>query len=529
MTSSSLESSMFSPQSLKDCLPLKNIEAVKESRDEIKKLLFSNDKRFLVIVGPCSIHDEEATLEYAKKLSELQKRYSSLFYIVMRVYLEKSRTSLGWPGFVCSPNIDENFSIKEGIKRGRQLMLEISKLGLPIAYEIVDPLVFSYFKDIVSWASIGARSSNNQLHRYLASSLSCPVGFKNNLSGDVSLTTESIFSSTSPHAFLSIDDDGKVCNVCTKGNPLSHLVLRGGRRGSEVYSNYDEASLMNAKKLLEEKDLPLSIVVDASHDNSKKIPLLQEKVFLEMLKTRYEKQNNIVRGCMLESFIFEGAITPKEYLETKEAGYSITDPCMSFERTEKLLDATYQKYTNLSAISKMLDLDNVESQKGCVREKEEMRKIDVYTDGACSGNPGKGGWGFVIVEKDESIYEKSGGEAKTTNNRMELQAVIEALKEVHACQLSNEELTVYTDSSYVKNGITEWIKKWKKNGWKSSSNSPVKNQDLWLILDSLVSSFSSLSWKWVKGHAGNKFNEICDFLASSRAQGQREKQVDLHF
>ena len=153
----------------------------------------------------------------------------------------------------------------------------------------------------------------------------------------------------------------------------------------------------------------------------------------------------------------------------------------------------------------------------------------MYTDGACSGNPGKGGWGFVIVEKDNVIYEKSGAEKLTTNNRMEMQAVIEALKEVHVRNFLSFELTIYTDSSYVKNGITEWIKKWKKNGWRSSSNSPVKNQDLWLLLDSLVSSCSSLSWKWVKGHAGNKFNEMCDSLASGEAGSQKGGQTNLHF
>ena len=533
---SSFKSNIFSPHSLKEHLALENDERIKTSREEIKEVLFSTSKKFLVIVGPCSVHDIEATLEYAESLSKLQKKYSSLFYIVMRVYLEKSRTSLGWPGFVCSPNIDDEFSITEGIEKGRALMLKVSKLGLPIAYEIVDPLIFSYFNDIVSWASVGARSSNSQIHRYLASSLTYPVGFKNNLSGDLALTSEAIFSSEHPHAFLSIDEGGKVCDVHTKGNPFTHLVLRGWRRGSEIYPNYDEQSLMSTKKLLEKRGLPLAVLVDASHDNSKKIPLLQEKVFLEMLKTRYEKQNEMVRGAMLESFIFEGAITTKEYLKTKERGYSVTDPCMSFERTEKLLDVAYQKYSNfLTTFSKSISTLNCETfqnelnEKKSTNDEKQIRKIDVYTDGACSGNPGKGGWAFVIVEKDRVICEKSGGEAKTTNNRMEMQAVIEALKEIHILHLLSFELTIYTDSSYVKNGITEWIKKWKKNGWKSSSNSPVKNQDLWLLLDSLVSSCSSLSWKWVKGHAGNKFNEVCDSLASNQAQRQKGGQVDLHF
>lgn len=526
MSDISFESGIFSPQSLKSCLPLENAEMIEASREEIKKVLFSDSRKFLVIVGPCSIHDEKATLDYAKKLSELQKKYSSLFYIVMRVYLEKSRTSLAWPGFVCSPNMDENFSIEDGIKRGRALMLKISKLELPIAYEIIDRLVLSYFNDLISWASIGARSTNSQIYRYIASSLSYPVGFKNNLTGDIALTSEAIFSSTHSHAFLNIDSDGKVCSIYTKGNPFSHLVLRGYRTVDGVYSNYDETSLMNAKQLLKKKNLPQVLLVDASHDNSKKIPYLQEKVFLEMLKARYEKQNKMIRGCMLESFIFEGAITTKEYLETKKAGYSITDPCMSFERTEKLLDSAYQKYSNFQdsvLVESFSLLDDKVIDKDGEQEKKHSRKIDVYTDGACSGNPGRGGWAFVIVEKDKSIYEKSGAEAETTNNRMEMQAVIEALEEVHSQKLLDMDITIYTDSSYVKNGITEWIKKWKKNGWRSSSNSLVKNQDLWLLLDSLVSSCSSLSWKWVKGHAGNKFNEMCDSLASMKAQRQKSR------
>ena len=531
MSLSFLESSIFSPQDLKDCMPCENGKEVERSREEIKNVLFSKSKRFLVIVGPCSVHDEKATLEYAKKLSVLQKKYSSLFYIVMRVYLEKTRTSIGWPGFICSPNIDENFSIEDGIRRGRALMLEISKLGLPIAYEIVDPLIFSYFNDIISWASVGARSSNSQIHRYLASSLSFSVGFKNSLLGDIELTTEAIFSSIYPHAFLSITGDGKVCNVRTKGNLFTHLVLRGYRHNNEICSNYDDESLLNTKKMLEKKGLPPAILVDASHDNSKKTPLLQERVFLEMLKARYEGQNKMIRGAMLESFIFEGAITVEEYLKTRQRGYSITDPCMSFERTEKLLDVAYQKYLNLSVLDSDLQVQSLQddSSREEENEKKQGRKIDIYTDGACSGNPGKGGWAFVIVEKEEIIYKQSGKEVDTTNNRMEMQAVIEALKEVHKKNLLGMELTIYTDSSYVKNGITEWIKKWKKNGWRSSSNAPVKNQDLWLLLDSLVSSCSFLSWKWVKGHAGNKFNEICDSLASMQAQDKKADQVNLKF
>ena len=207
---------------------------------------------------------------------------------------------------------------------------------------------------------------------------------------------------------------------------------------------------------------------------------------------------------------------------------------MGLERTAKLLDYAYKTYGRAQPTVK-----NEMTEEKCAREEivrggerkkdiTKQRKIAIYTDGACSGNPGRGGWAFVLVEGSTILYKKSGFDKETTNNRMEMVAVIEALKEIEKRDWHDESLTVYTDSSYVKNGITQWIKKWKYNGWRSSSNTPVKNQDLWLLLDSLSISFP-LSWRWVKGHAGNKFNELCDSMATDRAKEDSDLQVHLAF
>lgn len=592
---------IITPASLKKLYPVKDTDTITKSRNEIENILLGNDNRILLIVGPCSIHDTDACITYAKKLVKLQKEYNSLFYIIMRCYLEKSRTSQGWHGFLSSPNVDGEFNIEEGLTRGRQFLVEISNLGLPIAYELIDPLVVPYFDDLISWASVGARSVQSQLYRVLASSLPFPVGFKNTLDGEFLPCCNSIISSSNKNTFLSIDDSG-VVSICNgKGNPASHLVLRGFRDGGKIYSNYDPYNLSNIRKALISMHLDPIVVIDASHDNSGKNPASQEEAFFEVLKLKYEGSDitpygfegrafyvngssssdisNMIRGVMLESFIEEGAISEKEYRQKKQNGISITDPCMSWEQTERIIDYAYKKYKYavedgeyelydelfvLYKIGEILEKDkalapikNIEINPSIdkkdkikdgsnLQEKPaieitndiacrtssiitiEKRKIEIYTDGACSGNPGKGGWGFVIVEDNKIIMEKSGFEKETTNNRMEMQAVIQALHGIHDAEFSDCDLTLYTDSSYVKNGITQWIKKWKQNGWISSSKTPVKNQDLWLSLDSLASSLS-LNWRWVKGHAGNIFNERCDRLATEQAQngtGEKKENSD---
>jgi len=544
-------SSILSPRFLKSVLPLQDAESssIEKSRDEIRRILFEDDERFLLVVGPCSVHDESACIEYAKHLACLQKKYSSLFYIVMRCYLEKSRTALGWSGFVSSPNVDGRLDIEEGLKRGRKFLLSIAKLGLPIAYEVVDPLVFLYFQDIVSWASIGARSVGSQLYRCVSSAHPFPFAFKNTLEGDLTTPCNAILTSQASHSFLTINDEGNISSCCTKGNPYSHLVLRGFRKGNLSFKNYDVETLKEAKKLLLERKLNPVILIDASHDNSARKPEQQEEVFFDVLKTRYERNcpdiiddyvendvSSMIRGVMLESFIKEGAISEASFHRNKQYDISITDACMGWDRTERIIELAYEKYKNV--IRDGMSLKLVPKKVGLSKAKEmakdkEMeipvgKKIEIYTDGSCSGNPGRGGWGFVIVDNGKVIIQKSGFNEETTNNRMEMQAVIEALQEVKEKTFSNCQFTLFTDSSYVKNGITQWINKWKLNGWKSSSKAPVKNQDLWLLLDSLSSRFgSSLSWKWVKGHAGNKFNEQCDRLATEQSQNKEKEQHSL--
>lgn len=519
MSLSSNLTSVISPRLLRDLYSLDDEAFPSLCRNEIENILLGKDDRFLLVIGPCSIHDEKAMFDFAKRLKLLQDRYSSLFYIVMRCYLEKSRSSYNWNGFLSSPNISD-INIEEGLKRGRALLAKIANLRLPIAYEIIEPLIIPYFKDIISYASIGARSVRSQIYRGLSSSLDFPIAFKNTIEGDIQVAVDSILCARKENTFLSIDDEGKVVAVKTKGNEKAHLVLRGFRKKKISHHNYDDESLQKVRSLLQEKKLPQYIIVDCSHDNSNKEPCNQETVLLEMLKKRYEDLENfsMIRGAMLESFIEEGAISKEEYLKSKRYGISITDPCMGLKRTEKLLERAFAKYspfvkttastnTTFDRLEKHMGSHSEEMQKG-----DEKRKIEIYTDGACSGNPGRGGWGFVIVENGEVLEKKSGGNKETTNNRMEMQAVIEALSSLKELKFHDASFTIYTDSVYVKSGITQWIKKWKINGWTSSNKSPVKNKDLWVLLDSL-SVYFNLTWKWVKGHAGNVFNEMCDRMA----------------
>lgn len=539
MEEKTFEDGIVSPHVLKTLLCTNATDAVLKNRQEIERILSGNDEdRLLLIVGPCSIHDELSCLDYAKRLLSLQKKYGDKFFIVMRCYLEKSRTALGWSGFLSAPNIGKSFAIEEGLRRGRSLLIKIVEAGLPIAYEVIDPLVLPYFYDLISIASIGARSVRSQIYRYLASSLSFPVLFKNAIEGDIVSPCDSIVLANKQHSFLSINEDGRLVNVCATGNKHAYLTLRGFRKDGVAKQNYDFATLNKVKKLLKERDLPLSVVVDASHDNSNRIPPLQEKVFFEVLQNKLSAKQDgasaygMVHGIMLESFIKEGSISEEEYIESNEYGISITDPCIGWERTEKIIKEGYNMLSssdkNDFVDGKLVENKTKPSNESGNVKRKDYSKLDIYTDGACSGNPGRGGWGFVIVEGKRIITKKSGFDEATTNNRMEMQAVIEALKEIEGMRCSCDRLTVYTDSSYVKNGITVWIKKWKSNGWRSSSNSPVKNQDLWLTLDSLSSSLS-LSWCWVKGHAGNEFNEMCDRMATSQAQKVFHDQTSLDF
>lgn len=488
--------SVISPEEMTKKIPAGAAEYafIEEARSVIAAILDGRDTRFLLIVGPCSIHDTKAAFDYALRLSALQKKYADFFYIVMRSYFEKPRTSVGWRGLIVEPDLDGFINIGKGLERARSFLIKLAQLKLPAAAEMLDPIIPQYIADLVSWASIGARTSESQIHRELASGLSMPVGFKNATDGDVSAALNGIISARYPHAFLGVARNGLSAIMHTKGNPDVHLVLRGGTSAP----NYDRDSVLNAAALLKKENLVPKIVIDCSHGNSQRIPSKQKDILLNSLALRFGGGASMecIRGCMLESFIQEGRTDIANCKDKNEYGRSVTDPCMGWEMTEALLEEAYTAF-------------------GTKQGGRTDMKLEIYTDGACSGNPGKGGWAYIILDKKggAEVCRESGAEHSTTNNRMELSAVINALKKVRSVYAGeNLSVSVHTDSQYVQQGIGSWIINWKKNGWKTASKQPVKNRALWVELDELNASLSP-EWFWVKGHAGNRYNEECDRLA----------------
>jgi len=300
-------------------------------RDVIEKILQRKDQRLLVIVGPCSIHDVETALEYATKLSLLRKQVEKTLFLVMRVYFEKPRTILGWKGMINDPYLDGTCDIIEGLRKARGLLLKISEMGLPSATEMLDPITAQYVADLVSWSAIGARTTESQTHREMASGLSMPVGFKNSLDGNLSSAINALTAARTPQSFLGIDQDGKPCVVKTGGNPWGHIVLRGGKR-----PNYDPISIEEARLNLIEKKLPETIVVDCSHANSMKKYQGQSVVWKNIIG-QYIAGNEALIGLMLESNIHEGNQGVSADVSSLEYGVSITDECISLETTEQLL------------------------------------------------------------------------------------------------------------------------------------------------------------------------------------------------
>ena len=307
----------------------KDIDFINSSRKTIEEILVGNDKRLLVVVGPCSIHDYESALEYAKLLlKSIVKTYSNLF-LVMRVYFEKPRSRTGWKGFIYDPNLDDTFDINNGLTLARKLMLEITKLKIPIGCEFLDTITPQYLSDLVSWGAIGARTSESQIHRQLASGLSMPIGFKNLTSGDYKKAIDGIVSSSYSHNFLGIDDQGKVAHVITKGNKYGHLILRGG----ESSPNYDQKSIENVTKTLESENIHTGIIVDCSHGNSQKMYKRQICVALFVKRLRLLNKYPL-RGIMLESNINSGK---QAISSVMKKGVSITDSCIDFPTTHLLL------------------------------------------------------------------------------------------------------------------------------------------------------------------------------------------------
>jgi len=305
---------------------------VLEGREALCRILRRDDARRFVIVGPCSIHDPEAGLDYARRLAGLAAEVADTLLIVMRVYFEKPRTSVGWKGFVNDPRMDDSFRIAEGMQRARRFLLEVTELGLPAATEALDPIAPQYLGDLISWTAIGARTSESQTHREMASGLSTPVGFKNGTDGDLSGAINAIISASRPHSFLGINSEGVTAVVRTRGNPHGHLVLRGG--GGRP--NYDAVSLALAEAALQQAGLARNLVIDCAHSNSYKKPELQPLVLSDGLAQIAHGNRSIV-GWMIESNLEWGNQPIPPDLTQLRYGCSVTDPCVDWATTETMI------------------------------------------------------------------------------------------------------------------------------------------------------------------------------------------------
>ncbi|BDG01126.1 3-deoxy-7-phosphoheptulonate synthase [Anaeromyxobacter oryzae] len=326
---------MPSPDEVKAKAPLTESAArtVVQSRRTIEAILDGRDPRLFVVVGPCSMHDPVAGLDYARRLRALSDEVADTIHLVMRVYFEKPRTSLGWKGFINDPRMDDSFRIDEGMLEARRFLLSVNELGIPAGTEALDPIAPHFYGDLVAWTAIGARTSESQTHREMASGLSTPVGFKNGTDGDVDAAVNAILSSRGAHAFLGINDQGRTAIIRTRGNRYGHVVLRGG--GGRP--NYDTVSISLAEQALSKAKLPQNIVVDCSHANSWKKHDLQPLVMKDVVHQIREGNRSVV-GLMVESFIGAGSqpILPPDKSQLKY-GVSVTDACVSWETTEEMI------------------------------------------------------------------------------------------------------------------------------------------------------------------------------------------------
>ena len=325
---------LVTPEELWRAQPMS--EAVKNtvanSRGVIRDILDRKDPRLFVVVGPCSIHDPEAAMDYARRLQRLAQELSDTLYIVMRVYFEKPRTTVGWKGLINDPHLDDSFKLEEGLHLGRRLLLDILELGLPTSTEALDPISPQYLQDLISWSAIGARTTESQTHREMASGLSSAVGFKNGTDGGLTVATNALQSVASPHRFLGINRQGQVSVFTTKGNSYGHIVLRGGSAGP----NYDSVHIKLCEQALEKAGVPVNVMVDCSHANSSKQPELQPLV-VENVANQILEGNRSIVGLMIESNLKAGNQPIPENLQDLEYGVSITDGCIDWETTETCL------------------------------------------------------------------------------------------------------------------------------------------------------------------------------------------------
>ncbi|MGQ8820495.1 3-deoxy-7-phosphoheptulonate synthase [Bibersteinia trehalosi] len=336
------ESVLLTPKALKAEFPLseKLRKQIETSRKEISDIIHKRDPRKLIVIGPCSIHDPNAALEYAKRLKVLADKLSDKLYIVMRVYFEKPRTTVGWKGLINDPNLDGSFDVEKGLRVARKLLLDLAEMGLPLATEALDPISPQYLADLFSWSAIGARTTESQTHREMASGLSMAVGFKNGTDGNLGVAINAMQASAQGHSFIGINQQGQVTVLTTKGNPDGHVILRGGKT-----PNFEAKYVQECEEALRKAGLPEAIMIDCSHGNSNKDyrrqPIVAEDALQQLLSG-----NQSIIGLMIESHLFEGNQSSEQPFEQMQYGVSITDACISWETTETLLENFAAKLRN---------------------------------------------------------------------------------------------------------------------------------------------------------------------------------------
>lgn len=330
---------LVSPKSIKEELPLTSAvtKTVIQGRTDVENNLTKKDKRLLVIAGPCSIHDVDSAIEYAQNMQQLRDEVKDKINLIMRVYFEKPRTTVGWKGLINDPFLNASYDINAGLRKARALLIDINGMGLPTATEILDPITPQYIAGLLTWVAIGARTTESQTHREMASGLSMPVGFKNSTDGCLDAAINAMTAAGAPQHFLGIDPAGRSSMVSTTGNPYGHIVLRGGNQ-----PNYDPISVARVREKLATKNLLDAVMIDCSHDNSGQKHKGQSFVFKSALDQRLEGNKSII-GLMLESHLYEGSQPCGPDCKTLKYGVSITDECISWETTQNLIHCAYNK------------------------------------------------------------------------------------------------------------------------------------------------------------------------------------------
>ncbi|MBT8037241.1 MAG: 3-deoxy-7-phosphoheptulonate synthase [Verrucomicrobiae bacterium] len=330
---------LISPAVLSHHLPLTNkaSQVVATARQESENILQGKDDRLLVVVGPCSIHDTGAAIEYGARLNDAATRYADDLLVVMRVYFEKPRTTVGWKGLINDPHLDNSFDINQGLRIARELLLELAEMGMPAGTEFLDTISPQYYADLIAWGAIGARTTESQIHRELASGLSMPVGFKNGTGGSIQIALDAIQASAGQHHFLSVTKQGVTAIVSTTGNDACHIILRGSSQGP----NYDAKSIAKVTGQLENAGLPASVMIDCSHGNSLK-DYRNQPVVAQALCEQIAAGNHAITSVMVESNLVEGGQKLQSDLADLTYGQSVTDPCINWQTTENMLEAFSQ-------------------------------------------------------------------------------------------------------------------------------------------------------------------------------------------